>query len=280
MSITYDLPFADYLALPSVHFSTLKMMDISPHHYRRAVTQGRADTQALRVGRAVHALTLTPDAADVVVYDGVRRGKTWEVFADEHADKTIITATEHAKVAGMRNAVHMNPTSRALLRAGRPEVTIEWTDSETGLACRCRADFFDTTIASSPRLVELKTTRAAYPRAFMREFARLGYHAQMAFYVEGIEAVTGARPIVKMIAVEKDAPYDVTVYDIPDEALEVGSRKIRGWLRAVADCTASGKWPNVNGDEAVKLVLPDWAMTDGLEDVDMGEDAEEVGYAG
>jgi len=277
VTITRALPFADYLALPSVHFSTLRAIDVSPLHYRRAVDHVREDTDALRIGRAVHALVLTPEVPDVRVWDGTRRGKAWVEFRDANAGKTILTATEHSRAVSMRDAVHRHPAASSLLSHGDPEVTVEWTDAETGLACRCRVDWM-----RSGSVVELKTARASHPRAFSRAFASMMYHAQLAFYADGIAAVTGGlAPLrVDVIAVEKDPPHDVCVYEVPDDVIEAGRRKYTGWLRAVADCTASGKWPGAGGDVAVPLVLPAWAVTDGLEDVDMSgigtEDAGDV----
>ncbi len=264
--IAHDLPFADYLALPSEHFSTLKALDLSPLHYRRAVDHPIADNDALRIGRITHAMILTPDApTDVAVWDGaVRRGKAWDAFEAENVGKTIVRAADLAGAEAMRAAVYAHPFARSLLSSGAPEVTATW--EVNGIACRCRVDW----LRDDGAVVELKTTRHVGPRAFMSEFAKRLYHAQVAFYEDGIAAngVTVDGPSSYVIAVEKDAPHDVCVYRIDSNTIEVGRRKLDDWMTALAECRASGRWPGAS-DGVIDMVLPDWAVTDGLEDVDV-----------
>lgn len=266
-TITRALPFAEYCARDSVHFSTLKEMDRSPLHYRRAVDHGRADTTALRMGRVTHSLILTPEVADVAVWSGgQRRGKAWEAFKAERADATIVTESEIANARAMRAAVERHPVARRLLAGGDAEVTVEWVDERTLLPCRARVDY----LHELGSVVEVKTTKAAHPLAFSRASARYLYHAQLAFYVDGLRACGVDVAYVRVIAIESAPPHDVCVYTVGEEVLDVGRRKVDGWLARVAECTASGRWPGAGGDEAVPLALPDYAMTDGLDDVDLG----------
>jgi hypothetical protein len=51
---------------------------------RRAVTVPREDTDAMRLGRAIHAAVLLPDPTPWPIWEGVRRaGAAWESFAAE-----------------------------------------------------------------------------------------------------------------------------------------------------------------------------------------------------
>lgn len=264
-TFTLRMPFSEYLALPSVHFSALHHVEVSPLHYLRAARES-TDTAALRFGRALHAVVLTPDDSGVVLWHGAaRRGREWLEFAREHADKTILTGPENNTLFGMRDAILCHPRARALLTGGDPEVTAEWTDAQTGLACRCRFDY----LRAGGGIVELKTARASHPRAFFREAARRYYHAQLAMQADGYEACTGEpHASVHVIAVEKSPPYDVCVYAIGPETLDAGRRKVDAWLRVVAECTRTGTWPGAGGDADVAMQLPAWAESDGLEDPD------------
>lgn len=267
--ITRGVPFADYLALPGVHFSTLKALDLSPRHYRRAVDHGRADTDALRLGRITHAMILTPDApAGVAIWDGpVRRGKAWEAFAVEHARMDIVRREDLAAAESMRAAVMRHPLAARLLAHGEPEVTIQW-ESDDGIACRARADW----MTPSGGIVELKTTRFPSPRAFMGECARRAYHAQVAFYEDGRDRsrgwAPGVAPCTYLIAVENVEPFDVCVYRVGGDSVEVGRRKIDEWMATLAECQRSGQWPGAGGELAIDLELPEWATTDGMADAD------------
>ena len=56
----------------SLHFSTLKYIQQSPAHYAHAVSRTDFDSQAMRIGRAVHALVLQDIEAVAVQEDRVQ----------------------------------------------------------------------------------------------------------------------------------------------------------------------------------------------------------------
>lgn len=275
MPIVHDVPFSTYLTMPGTHFSTLRHMATSPLHYIRACEHERADTSSLRVGRLVHALVLTPDLpADVAVFDGpVRRGRAWNAFLAEAAaeGRQVVREEELRAATRMRRAVLENAQSRKLLADGDGEITVTWDEQiEVGGAphsvrCRGRLDWL-----GSAGIVELKTTRWPSVRAWTREVAARSYHVQLAHYRSGVEANTGSSAPVWWIVVENQPPHDVAVYRVRSEDVEAGERTRLAWLRRVAECETSGRWPGVGGEEPIEFVLPDYAATEGLEDVDMG----------
>lgn len=267
IGITRGMSFAEYLALPGEHFSRLKTIDLSPLHYKHA-TAAAADveTDAMALGRIVHAMILTgttPD--DVVLYEGkTRRGKAWEAFKAAHPGQLITRKSELTTAGLMHNAVMRCPEARALLQQGEGELTVRWRSH--GVRCRGRLDWY-----TGEQIVELKTTRSIDPKVFMREVAARHYHAQIAFYSSGYAAATGAEPPVlpALIAVESAPPFDVCVYRVGFDALEAGARTVERWLTRLSTCMASGFWPGVSFGAVVDLKLPEWAASDGLPDVDM-----------
>lgn len=271
------LPYSEYAALPGVRFSTLRHVDLSPLHYRHALANPPADTDALRLGRITHAAILTPDEPPedlpVVVYPGIRRGKNWEAFKAEHAGETIVSESERAEARAqfdtarrVRAAVHANPRANALLRSGEGEVSVTW--SEGDILCKARLDW----VTPSGGHAEVKTTRSIHKRAFAADFARRNYHVQIALHGMGLRAAcvsnTGADVLPIVIAIESSPPHDVAVYRIGYDTLEAGERKVREWLDAIARCEASGRWPGVDGGEVLDLRMPGWALDD---DVDVPE---------
>lgn len=271
MPILHDVPFADYVRMPGVHFSTLKYMATSPFHYRRACDAERTDTPALRLGRLAHAMILTPDLPpDVALWDGpTKRGSEWIKFkaASDASGKLIVRPEELYAVAKMRAAVHASRDAMELIRDGSSEVTLEW--SEEGpqgtwvLPCRARLDHL------GPRgMVELKTTRRGTPRAWASEVARYAYHVQLAHYEAGLEDLGEVGIPMWWIVVEKSEPFDVCVYRVRRAEVEIGARLRWTWLQRVVECEASGRWPGVGGHGPLDFALPDWAATEGLDDVD------------
>ena len=261
------LPFADYLAIDAVHNSTLKALDTSAKHYSHATRHARADTTALVIGRVLHAMVLDETPPAVAVYEGkVRRGEKWEAFAAEHEGETILKRDELEDVAAMRAAVLSHPRSAALFAEGEGEVSMVW--EQQGIRCKGRLDW----LRPCGSWVELKTTEAIKPARFARQAGHFLYHAQIAFYAGGLATITGqeAPEPPHLVTVEKKPPYDVAVYRVDEEAIEAGQRKVDAWLRKLAEARRTGQWPGVAPD-VIRLELPDYVLTDGLEDVDLSE---------
>lgn len=264
--ITRGLPFVDYLAIDAVHNSTLKAIDVSPKHYAHARRNTRKDSPALVIGRVLHSMLLDPEPPHVAVYEGkVRAGKEWLAFCAAHPNETILKRSELEDCAAMRAAILAHPPAAALFAEGEGEVTIEW--SQYGIQCKGRIDW----LRPCSRWVEVKTTRKIQPARFAHEAGRFLYHAQLAFYDDGLTAITGEeREPPTLVTVEKFPPYDVAVYRVPQETLDIGRRKVDDWLRKLAAARDSGRWDGV-APGLVDLVLPDYLTTDGLGDVDLTE---------
>lgn len=263
-SLTYDLSFTEYVAIPAEHFSGLKALEMSPLHYHRA--PAKAETEAMRIGRILHALALDPHGTPYAVWDGGRRvGKAWDAFKDEHAGDTILRPEDLQRALDMRQALAEHPIAGVLLADGRGEITVRWHNGEVG--CKARVDW----LLSDGGLVELKTTRRIRPDAFAREVASRLYHAQIAFYATGLEAALGfAPPRCFLIAAENEAPFDIAVYRVGTDVIDAGAAKVDTWLRTLAQCRASKQWPGVGGNEMIDLRLPEWATAEDLPEVELG----------
>jgi hypothetical protein len=267
LTIFHGLPFAEYTTFEREHFSRLKLLDVSPLAYSREGQ--RKETDALRLGRAVHAFVLEPESAHIVEYDGTRSGSKWEEFAAAHKGAIVLKPAEFAKAAAMRDAVHAHPAAKRLLSNGEGEVSLFFDVND--VRCKGRVDW----ITDDYTIVELKTTRTIVPGQFASEYARRQYHSQAAFYELGFEAEQYGRLPIVTIALENAPPFDVAVYRVGSEIIEAGTRKVLAWFQLLKECRASGRWPGVGGDGMLDLQLPDWALTEGLPDIDMENDDEQ-----
>lgn len=251
--------WAAYEADRSINWSLLREMAKSPRHYQHRLTTPRPDTPAMRLGRAVHTATLEPDLFPLqwTVWDGRRAGKEWQEFAAVNADKSILTVEEYESALAIRDAVHGHKSAGRLLRHGRPEVTLKWTDPETRQRCKGRLDWL-----CGDTLTDLKTSRDVEPRAFGRAFAQLWYHGQLAFYRRGLRACGHAQGPVYVIAVEAAAPFDVMVYEVGEDELAAGDDLVRTLLWQVKDCRKAYRnrpWPGRDSGIA-PLQFPLWAL--------------------
>ena len=82
---------------------------------------------------------------------------------------------------------------------------------------------------------------------------------QSALYVDGIEAVTGAKPLsVYFVVQEKTPPYVVTCIALDSVAIEWGRIQNRKAIHEFARCLETGKRPGY-ADDVVEMALPIYA---------------------
>lgn len=260
---------AQYDAIAAVHWTTLREMRRSPLHYRHRCEHPAAETEPMRIGRAVHAAVLEPErfAADYVVFGGPRRqGKVWEAFEAQalRDGKEILKVAEHERCLEIAAAVRAHPRAAQLLSLGRAEQAIVWRDEETGLWIKGRMDW----LCDAPgdaALGDLKVTAELDKYRIAAGVARLGHHVQIALYMRGLRALGLLMP-AKLIAVEAEAPYDVAVFSLEGDTLTAGDEEAGRLLRRVAECVEAGDWPGRYGAEESPLDLPGWVFTDAEEE--------------
>ncbi len=277
----YDVPAGRYHRWPAASNSFLGQLDRSPAHARHWVDHPAAATPDMAFGTAVHAAVLEPDlfAATYTVAGrceantaGAKRcgnsarpttdgrqlcgvhGKA-ATFADAGR---VLTADDAAVLAAMRAAVGRHPVAGPLLALGGPtEVSIVWADEATGVRCKARVDRVASNDVATVA-VDLKTTRDASPAGFGRAALDRGYRRQAAFYLRGLAAVGFPADAFAFVAVEKDAPHAVAVYQLRPADLADEQADVDRLLARFAECVRSGVWPGYADDAAVALELPDW----------------------
>jgi len=261
MTLTRGLTFDEYAAIDAVNFSTLKDADKSMAHYRYRCDHPRTDTPRFAFGRAVHTAVLEPDrfALEYAVWDGGRRGtNAYKEFEAVNEGRTVLSADDYDACLAVRDAVRAHPAASDLLR-GDSEVTVTWTDPDTGLECKARVDHIN-----EDCIVDLKTAASTDPREFGNTVGKYLYHGQLAHYSNGVRLPGNPH----IIAVEIEPPYDVVVYRLPDEALHAGQQLVADLLAHVAACNDTGVWPG-RFSAVQDLALPNWLLA--------GDDTEEFG---
>jgi hypothetical protein len=261
-----DVPADVYHArIPGVASkSALDLIARSPARYRAWLDGAdRPETAALHLGKAIHMALLEPElftrtyvvAPDFgdLRYKGPKAAR--EVWRKEHPGAVILDSKEGATTLAMVRAVVAHPTARALLLDGMPECTLKWSDPETGLLCKARPDYYLEDIATC---VDIKSTMDAREDAFSRSIYSLGYHRQEAHYVSGFRAVGRPCEDFLFLAIEKEPPHDLSIWQLDDEARELGQEQIRRAMRLLAKHTEEDDWPGYPSG-IHRISLPPWA---------------------
>jgi len=256
--------FEEYKAIDAANAHGLMLFERSPAHFYWSKTNQTEPTPAQQLGTLAHMAILEPDEfkrlvrVEPNVNKRTKAGKTQlEEWRDSLPENAVIASLEQVELClQMATAVQDQPYAKALLSDGNAEQTMLWTDSDTGVACKARADWI---CSGHDVLVDLKTAQDASMNAFQRASGNFRYHMQAAFYTMASEACGLSGRAFIFIVVETAPPFGVALYQLDEEAMHAGHVRIRHALERYADCLSSGKWP-MYPTEIQTLTLSKWAL--------------------
>lgn len=267
----FDYPAEQYHVrqLGQVSNSAIKRALRSAAHYHAWATEAAQDkdTPALAFGRAFHAALLEPErfAQDWAVAPdfGDLRTKVAKEARDawraKYPHAVLLPQEDADRINGMLESVRAHPWARRAIRDGAAEVTCLWTDQESGLPCKARADYF--VDGNAPFVLDVKTCEDASPEAFARSIATYGYHTQHAHYCDGWRVAYKPLANYLLLAVEHQPPYAVALYHL-DTASEQRGYDLRAeGIARIARGMKTGLWPAYSNDIR-PISLPRWALTD------------------
>lgn len=261
-------PIAVYHARDAISHSKLEVFRKRPELFRRTYitkTVQRETTKAHTIGQALHSAVLEPEKFTsqfaISTYADFRT-KAAQAWREEQEANgfTTLTADDAALVEAMRSAVLAHPLAAKLIESSEPEVT--WRQKFPGLPVplQCRTDLIGSDENGTLFVADLKTTETLEPdsfRNFDRAFINFGYHRQAAWYMTLLADCGVYVNDFYFIAVEKCEPHGVVIYKPTPAAIELGVRENQRDLLALAECYASGKWPNLTTNIQT-IDVPEW----------------------
>ena len=252
--LEYNMPASEYHRLPRASKSGLDKIARSPAHYK--CRDQKEPSKAMRIGTALHSLVLEGIAPLVMPeFSGKGSVALRDEWRHEHAGLLIVSEDEARDVLGMAASIAEHPIAGPAFRRtdGRAEVSALWTCPDTGVECKSR---FDWLLPSA--IVDLKTTADASADAFARSVASYRYHVQASFYLQAAAFCGLSVEQFFFATVETAPPYAVAIYQLDDEALEIGRKLYLRDLRRLQQCRDSGEWPGYSTNIQT-LSLPKWA---------------------
>jgi exodeoxyribonuclease VIII len=247
MRIIHNLPADDYHSIHALSKSGLDQLAKSPMHYQHWLTNKQEPTEAMKIGTAVHMAVLEPIefGAKYGKFTGDRRTKEGKAAYEEFqaSGKTALSSDAWDQIQGIAQSVQSHQWWMQNTRSLQTEVScIDRTPD--GIDIKARMDGVTNT-----HILDIKTTSDASPSGFAKAIANFRYHWQAAWYRRFIDL-----PFI-FIAVEKDAPHAVGIYEIDAEALAVANNDIETLLNTYRDCRTYGSMPGYRS-EVVTLSLP------------------------
>lgn len=260
-AIKTGVDWEQYCAIPAMNPSTLCSGLKSMRHLKYNCEHSREDTDDLLWGRAVHCLLFEPKEFEnrYIAFRGARRaGNVWEETLERATALSLEILNGKQWDTAQEAALSFinEPDVQELIQAGQAEVTLMAT--EFGLQCRGRVDW----IASGKALVDLKTTKNIEASKFGRDFFAYKYDFKLGLYRRWLERLTGRQWPVKVIALEKQPPWDVAVIPIDNAILDQGVNKALRVLADLKQAIATNHWPGVANGQQYDLDVPAWEMMD------------------
>ena len=247
---------AAYFDHPAINVSSLKMILRSPAHYLADKQNPRKSTPAMQLGTAIHCAILEPERfAKTYVQspDCDKRTKAgkeiWEAL--EQSGKQPIKQDDWQTIDGIRASLH-NSRANYYLQNGEAEKTVLTKIHD--IDAKAKIDY----CWQSGACFDLKTTDDACPRAFERTIEKYKYHMQAAWYLDCLNAAGHDFDRFIFIAIEKEPPYAIGIYELDDYAIQSGRELCLQALNIYRECLESDSWQAYE-QGIVKVSLPRWA---------------------
>jgi len=291
--IYFDISASEYRAWPLVSQSALRVLCLggTPAHYRASQAEEHTESLAMDAGTLGHTALLEPTNLETrrILPPEIKRrsGADWLTLQAEHPEVTYMSPSEWTewapkrdKAIALADAVRRDPTAGKLFGAGiKSEVSIVWTDIDTGVRCKGRIDFYG---KDGAYIGDLKTygfrQRSKTPLTqyqVLRQGWWRGMHIQAAMYADGLRTADRAgKPVpFYFVFAELEKPHNVFVADgraafderggnwselEPDEATayyRIGRDAYKAALHTIEMCERSGEWPGF-GHEVMSMVIP------------------------
>lgn len=258
----HKMSHGDYHRLDAVSNSRLSELLKSPAHLRYRLDNPKQDTDATAFGSAFHTSLLEPEvfeATYVVMPKFDRRTKEGkaghEAFTLMNDGKTFLDADDREHCLRMADKIRKHPFAGAICgKIADRELVGMWLDPVSGLLCKMKIDGLAPAIKT---VVDIKTTKDARRREFEKSIFTYGYYRQAAMYLGGLEILGRKFDSFVNIAIEKEAPYELAVYRVKDDVVQLGRKQLASLMRLYKQCVTAQVWPGYP-EEVQEIGISDW----------------------
>lgn len=247
------------------------LMSTCPARFRYEQDHPAPPSRAMNLGSAAHREVLGVGPELVLVEAADYRTKDARAARDEALDRGAVPLLPHEydQVQEMAAALRRHELASVLLGGtGAAEQALVWQDRPTRVWRRALLDWLPPAEPGGQLyLADYKTSESAHPDAISKAIWSYGYHAQAAWYADGVQALELAAEVAYFLVVqEKTAPYLVSVVQVDQLAMDAGRHHNRAALELYARCRRDNHWPPyVEG--LAQVSIPGWAQNRFLQEV-------------
>ena len=269
-----DVPMEVYNSWDCARSSTLSKLakGSTPYEVRQ---DSDKETSAKGMGNVLHLATWEPDAFGERVEiwtDTKTRAKGFQARLAELPDgHYLVTGDEATAIGQMVLSMKASSRIQQYLRAvTERELSVvfelvvrsvgeELLTEEVRLLCKARLDGLAPRIR---RILDLKSTRNAKPRAFSYSIKDYGYHHQGAVYLEAARVVAAKLGIEEpthhvILAVQNEPVWRAQPYQLSERCIETAWEQLVPAIATMAKCYETGIWPDLPTNTTVEIGLPE-----------------------
>lgn len=223
--------FQEYLSKKDrIAASDIKMFLASPkmYYYKKFIEEKKEEEEETHftVGSALHEVILEPEyfKGNYIVspkFDRrTREGKeAYNKFVEQSEGKKLLSQDDMTMIIEMAKNALENNTLTELIKDSYRELSCYTTDEKTGLLLRLRPDSLSN---NKSTITDIKSCLDSSPKKFKKDVYNYGYSISAAYYMDFI-----GRENYVFCAIEKQGPYQISLYQLSDEMIAYGRSQYR-----------------------------------------------------
>ena len=243
---------SEYFASEGLSNSFLQKFDRSPAHGFIPIEP----TDAMKKGTLIHKFLLDENAyqneyigASIDIKN--RKCKAYNDLKKE-TTKEIILYKDFVELKNIKSAIYKakfeGESIGKLIENSELEMALYWGEN---IKCKGKIDILNRDMKI---IFDIKKCDNALN--FQKSINNYEYYRQAAWYLEGIQEITGENYKFIFIAIEDKFPYGIKCYELDVEYLRAGMRE--KWISVKRYEAWNGDKTTVYSNDTVKLFKPDW----------------------
>lgn len=252
----------DYYEIDALSNSSLSVLKRSPQEFYERFVSGKQkgeETDAMRLGSAVHMLALEPEKFDseYVVLDGPINPRTqaaygrdtkafseWLETAKADESRKIIIRDDFDSSLKIAQAFHSHEIIEGLMSVEGKEfektllLTYQYDDGSSEKV-KCKPDCI---IPAEAIIIDLKTSSDPRPEEFQWSALRYGYYRQAAIYLDACEVYYGKEFRFLFGVVNSKSPRECGVFELTLADIQRGREECHELIEEYSRRKISNNW--------------------------------------
>lgn len=163
-------------------------------------------------------------------------------FLKLNSSKYHVNDSDYERIEAMLESCYKDSTINKLIEGTEYQLSLFWTDEETGLKLKTRPDICK---RKKNVIVNLKTIVDGSPKSFSKDLAKWDYPLQACVEISGC-INSGLMPSVDnyfWLVVEKEPPFNATIYEFIESDIRSTMMEYEYLVNIISKAEKENNWP-------------------------------------